>query len=125
MKRNFFLLLFFLCSAICFSEQITKIGVLNFDRVKAEAGDSGKSYEIERMEKSLNDWITIMKNDIAVFEERKEYYISIEDNYNIQRIEKQINEKQQQLAEGTRIRRNNIDEQKKKSGYLLNLLQDF
>ena len=118
MKRNIFLTLMFLflISVVSvFSEQIPKIGIINYSKVLSSfSGDSRALQEIQKMITSYEEGVNVIKNEITSLEERLLYYKNINDEMNTLKMEEQIEKKQLYLKEYSRLKINNIEDRKKR-----------
>lgn len=113
MKKYFLIVFFLFAAAAAFSDQIPKIGIINYTRVMSEiSGSSRALQEIDRMIKSYEDGIASIRKDIATLEERKLYYLNSNDEFNALKMDEQIGKKEEYLKEYSRVRLKSIEDRR-------------
>ncbi|MCL2705049.1 MAG: OmpH family outer membrane protein [Spirochaetaceae bacterium] len=116
MRKYLFFTLFLLSGSLLYSQQIVRIGVLDYSKVisSLSSGDSRALQEIDRLVKSYEEGLDNIRKDIASLEEKKLYFASQGDDFNALKMEEQITKKREYMNEYSRVRLQNIEDRKKR-----------
>lgn len=108
-KKLMLIILFFTVSVTLFSEAIPKIGIINYSKLISSFSKSSYAMqEIDRLTKSYEDGVASIQKDISALEERKLYYSTLDDNFNVLKMDEQVEIKKKYLQEYSRLRLKNI-----------------
>ncbi|MCL2294777.1 MAG: OmpH family outer membrane protein [Spirochaetes bacterium] len=110
MRKYFLLILFLLCGSYLHSQQIVRVGVLDFNRVVSTiAGDPRTLQEIERLVRNFEEGLNNFNIEIAELEDRRQNFLHNGDNFSASRVEQQITRRREELARFTRDRTREIE----------------
>jgi len=116
MRKYFLFSLFLLCGSLLYSQQIVRIGILDYSKVisSLSSGDSRALQEIDRLVKNYEEGLDNIRKDIAALEEKKLYHASQGDDFNALKMDEQIIKKREYMNEYSRVRIQNIEDRKKR-----------
>ncbi len=115
MRKYFLLIIFLLSGPLLYSQQIVKIGVLDYSKVISSlSGDSRALQEIDRLVKNYEEGLDTIKKEIVSLDEKKLYYANQGDDFSVLKMDEQIAKKREYMNEYSRVRLQNIEERKKK-----------
>lgn len=108
-KKLMLIILFFTVSVTLFSQVIPKIGIINYSKLISSFSKSSYAIqEVDRLTKSYEAGVAAIQKDIAALGERKLYYSTLDDNFNVLKMDEQIDKKKIYLQEYSRLRLKNI-----------------
>ena len=119
MRKYLLFILFLFCGSFLYSQhsqQIVRIGVLDYSRVisSLSSADSRGLQEIERLQKNYEDGLNKIRTEISDLEERRLNFIANGDDTNALRVEEQIRKRREYMNEYSRVNLQRIEERKRR-----------
>ncbi|MCL2792616.1 MAG: OmpH family outer membrane protein [Spirochaetaceae bacterium] len=115
MRKFFLFILFLLCGSLLYSQQIVRIGVLDYSRVISTLStDTRALQEIDRLVRNYEEGLNNIRRDISSLEERRLHFLSQGDDINALRMEEQISRRREYMNEYTRVRLQQIEDRRRR-----------